>query len=124
MQAERGDETARRGLEVALRTGELAGEPDARLASQGEVAREQARRVHERVAVHDAVAQELGAGEAGDEAEDARLLAEGQVSLETDKVVRRAGAVLGAQLNDRPRTATGARIGEADGFHRAEPDGG
>ncbi len=41
--------------------------------------------------------------EPGDHAEDALLLAEGQVGLEADEVVRAPLPVLRAQLNDSPR---------------------
>ena len=55
--------------------------------------------------------------------EDALLFAEGQVGLEANQVIGGLLLVLGAQLNCRPGTATGARVGEPDGLHGAKADG-
>ena len=73
--------------------------------------------------MHDAVPDELGVLEAGNHMEDALLFAEGQVGLETNQVIGRLLLVLGAQLNCRPGTATGARVGESNGLHGAKTDG-
>ncbi len=90
-----GDDVQRReqpggsGLEVALGAGDLSGEPHMPMLSQAKRRLEQPRRVDERVAVHDAVSEELGLAEAGDHAEHAALLGEGEVRLEAHEVVRR-----------------------------------
>ena len=81
------------------------------------------RRIDKGVAVHDAVAEELGVLQAGNHMEDALLFAEGQVGLEANQVIGGLLLVLGAQLNCRPGTATGARVGEPDGLHGAKADG-
>ena len=43
----------------------------------------------------------------------------GQVGLEADQVVQRAGQVILAQLDHRMRPAAGARIAQPDRAHRA-----
>ena len=60
-------------------------------------------RIHEGVAVHHAIAEELRLLEPGNQAEDTPLLGPGEVGLKTDEVVRGALAVLRAQLNRCPR---------------------
>ena len=62
------------GLGVALGPGDLAGEAHAAVRAQGEGGVERAGGVDERVAVHDAVAEELGMLQAGNHPEDAALL--------------------------------------------------
>src|SRR5678815_625136 len=75
--------------------------------AQLEARSEAARRVDVRVAVDRAEAQELGAQEARDRAEDALLLGVRQAGLEADEVVRGQVSVLGPQLHDRPRPVPG-----------------
>ena len=75
------------------------------------------------VAVDLAVAEEGCVFEAGDEAEDALLLAELQMILEADEVVAVGAEVFLAKLDDGVRPATGLGIGEADGLHWAEAEG-
>ena len=58
--------------------------------------------------------------QARDHAQDARLLAEFQMILETHQVEAGGPQVFLAQLDHRPRTASGARIGEAHRLHGAE----
>ena len=69
-----------------------------------------------------AVAQEGCVFEAGDEAEDARLLAELEVVLEADEVVAVGAEIFLAELHDGVRPPAGARIREARGLHRAEAE--
>ena len=64
--------------------------------------------------------REFGVFEAGDGAEQADLLGMLQLGLEADDVPQRAGSVVLSKLDHRVRPAPGARIVEADGFHRAE----
>ena len=53
---------------------------------------------------------------------DALLLAKGQISLEAHQVIGGLFLVLGTQLNRRPGTTTGSRVGEADRLHGAKAD--
>ena len=80
-------------------------------------------RVDVGVAVDLAVAQEGGVFEAGDEAEDAVLLAELEVVLEADEVVAVGAEVFLAELDDGVGPAAGFGVGEADGLHGAEAEG-
>ena len=64
--------------------------------------------------------RELGVLQAGDRAEDARLLAVLQLGLEADHVAERAQRIVLAQLHDGVGPAAGARVGQADRLHRAE----
>ena len=80
-------------------------------------------RIDERVAVHHAVSEELGALKAGNHAKHALLLGEREIRLESHQVVRGALRVLGAQLDGGPGAFSGAGVDEAHGLHRAEPDG-
>ena len=73
--------------------------------------------------MHDAIAEKLGILQTGNHMKNALLLAEGQVGLKTNQVIGGLLLVLGAQLNRRPGTATGARVGEPDGLHSAKADG-
>ena len=72
--------------------------------------------------MHDAVPHKLGVLQTGDHAEHPLLLAPFQVRLEPDKVVERAGRILGTQLHSRPRAVAGARVAQADRAQRPEPD--
>ena len=92
--------------------------PDAGAQTQAFV--QQARRVHERVAVHHAVARELGVLEPGDEAEHAALLREGEVRLEPHEVVAGTVRVLGTQLQRGPWAMPRARVGEPHRLENAE----
>ncbi len=69
-----------------------------------------------------AVAEKLGVLEAGDEAKDARLLAEPHVVLEADQVEALGAQIFLAKLDDGPGAAAGARIVEAHGLHRTEAE--
>ena len=82
---------------------------------------EQRRRVDVSVAVDLAVADERGIFQAGDEAEDARLLAELEVVLEADQVVAVCAQVFLAQLDDGVGPPAGFGVGEADS-RRAEAE--
>ena len=75
------------------------------------------------VAVDLAVAQEGGVLQAGDQAQDAGLLAELQVVLEADEVVAVGAQVLLAKLDDGVGPASGPGVGEADRLHGAEAEG-
>ena len=90
---------------VAFDAAELAGDHDARVGLELQGFREQAGRVDVGVAVDLAVAQEGRVFEAGDEAEDARLLAELQVVLEADEVVAVGAEVLLTKLDARRRAS-------------------
>jgi hypothetical protein len=61
--------------------------------------------------------------QAGDEAQDAGLVAELEVVLEADEVVAVGAQVLLAELDDGVGPAAGLGIGEADGLHGAEAEG-
>ena len=103
-------------------TGKVHRNPEAlRLRrAQAQAFVQQARRVHERVAVHHAVARELGVLEPGDEAEHAALLREGEVRLEPHEVVAGTVRVLGTQLQRGPWAMPRARVGEPHRLERAE----
>ena len=81
------------------------------------------RRVDVGVAVDLAVAEEGRVFEAGDEAEDAGLLAELEVVLEADEVVAVGAEVFLAELDDGVGPFAGLRVGEAGGLHGAEAEG-
>ena len=125
---ERGGVAARQharcdGLGVAFDAGELAGDHDAGMGLELEGFGEQAGGVDVGVAMNLTVAQEGCAFEAGDEAEDAGLLAILEVVLEADEVVAVGAEVLLAKLHDGVGPAAGLRVGEADGLHGAEAEG-
>ncbi len=84
---------------------------------------EQRGRVDVGVAVDLAVAQEGRLLEAGDEAEDAGLLAVLEVVLEADEIVTVGAQILLAELDDGVGPAAGLGVGEADGLHGAEAEG-
>jgi len=70
-----------------------------------------------------AVAEEAGVFEAGDEAQDAGLLAELEVVLEADEVVAVGAQIFLAELHDGPGVFAGAGIAQAYGLHGAEAEG-
>ena len=70
-----------------------------------------------------AEAQELGVLQAGDQAQDARLLAELHMVLEADQVEALGAQILLAELHHGPGTPAGARIVEAHRLHGAEAQG-
>ena len=70
-----------------------------------------------------AVAQEARVFEAGNEAQDASLLAELEMILEADEVVAVGAQILFAQLHDGPGSFAGARIAQANGLHGTEAEG-
>ena len=72
--------------------------------------------------MHDAIAEEFRLREAGDHAENALLLAKGEVRLKTHEVVGGAVPVLGAQLDRGPGPVAGPGVGKADGLHGTETD--
>src|SRR3954453_22710727 len=67
-----------------------------------------------------AEADELGALQSGDQAQDARLFTEFQVVLKPDQVEAGGAQVLLPKLDDGPRTPARARIGKAHGLHGPE----
>ena len=75
------------------------------------------------VAVDLAVAEEGGVLEAGDEAEDAGLLAELEGVLKADEVVAVGAKVFLAELDGGVGPAAGLGVGEAGGLHGAEAEG-
>ena len=80
----RDEEPTRGALDVALDATHLPRKVDPGIALELEGLVEERRRIEERISVHGAVAQELGLLEAGNRAEDPRLLAPGHARLETD----------------------------------------
>ena len=70
-----------------------------------------------------AVAQERCVFQAGDEAQDALLVAELDVVLEADEVVAVGTQILLAKLNDGVWRDLGAGIAQAHGLHAAEAEG-
>ena len=66
------------------------------------------------------VAQEARVFEAGNQPQNAGLLAELQMILEADQVVTVGAQIFLAQLHDRPRRLAGARIAQAHRLHGAE----
>ena len=71
--------------------------------------------------MHHAEADELGALEAGNEPQHARLLAPFDLRLKSHEAEVIAREVVLAQLHGRVRLASRARIREADRLHRTEP---
>src|SRR5690606_9200106 len=80
----------------------------------------QPRRVEVGVAVHDAVAHDLGLLEAGDELDHFLLVAPLEAGLETDQRPHPARGVLLAQLRDRVWSPAGAGVVEAHRFEGTE----
>ena len=78
--------------------------------------REQRGSVDVGIAVDLAVAEEVGVLEAGDQAEDAGLLAELHVVLEADEVEALGAEILLAKLDAGLGPAAGPRVVEAHGF--------
>ena len=112
------------GLAIALGARKLPGNEHGHARFVGRLqakrAIEQCRRIQKRVAVHHAEAREFGRLKAGNHAEHALLLREGEVGLKADEVVARPMRVLGAQLQRGPRAAAGARVGKPNRLERAE----
>src|SRR5580700_10190315 len=67
-----------------------------------------------------AEAEEFGAFQTGDHAQDARLLAELQVILEADQVVTFGAQVFLAQLYHGVGPAASSRIAQTHGLHRTK----
>ena len=82
--------------------------------------REHGRRIHVRVAVDRAEAQELRILQPRNQPEDARLLRNAQPRLAPDDVPHAPRAILHAELHYGPRAPARARIGEPDRSHGAE----
>ena len=115
---EGGKQSGGYGLRIALGAADLTREP--RLGSRnGERVVKDARGIHEGVAMHDAIAEELRVLEARDETEDALLLGPGEVRLEANEVVRRALGILGPELDHRPGSAPRPWVRKANGLHGA-----
>ena len=105
---------------IALAARHLPGEADARLRLQPQRAVQKARAVQEGVAVQAAQPRELRLLQAGDHAEDPRLLGVAQLGLEADEVVERAERVVLTKLDHRVGAAFRlVRVGQADRLHRA-----
>ena len=64
---------------------------------------------------------EFGLFQPGDHAEHPHLIGVLHLGLEADHVPQAAQRIVLPQLHHRPGPPAGARIGQADGFHRAEP---
>ena len=111
------------GLGVAFYAGELAGYEDVGVGAELEGFGEERGGVDVGVAVDLAEAEEGGLLEAGDEAEDAGLLAEFEVVLKADEVVGVGAEVFLAELDDGVGPAAGLGVGEAGGLHGAEAEG-
>ncbi len=118
-----GEHAAGDGFGVAFDAGELAGDEDRWVGAELEGLGEQRGGVDVGVAVDLAVAEELRFFQAGDEAEDAGLLAELEVVLEAYEVVGVGAEVLLAELDYGVGPAAGLWVGEADGLHGAEAEG-
>src|SRR5258708_4003305 len=118
-----GHESDGSAFDIAFAAGDLAGEAQARhrLQAQGRI--EQTRTVEKRVAVQPAQPRELGLLQAGDCAEEPRLLAVLELGLEAHDVPQGAERVVLAELHDGPWTMAGARIAQANGLHRSEAQG-
>src|SRR6185312_13571574 len=112
----------RGGFDIAFATGDLSGEPQARLDSEPQRAVEQLRRIEKCVAMQAAESCELCSFEAGNRAENAYLLAVFQLGLESDHVEQRAEFVVLAKLHDRVRLhVRPMRIGQPERLHRPVP---
>ena len=107
-------------LDIALDARDLASEADMRCGLEAQPGVQQPRAVDEGVAVLTAQAGEGRLLEARDGPEDADLLGMLQLRLEAHHVEERAQRVVLPELHDRPGPPAGARVGEADGLHRAE----
>ncbi len=99
------------GLGVALDAGKLAGDEDVGVGFELQGFGEQRGRVDVGVAVDLAVAEEVRVLEAGDQAQDACLLAELEVVLEADEVVGVGAEVFLPKLDARRRA-----IGRSSGW--------
>src|SRR5579883_1026665 len=117
-----GHQAGRDGLHVTLHARNLTGEKHVRPRAQLQRWREERRRVDVRVAMDLAVAQELGALEAGNHAEDARLLAELQVVLKADQIEAVGAQVFLPQLHRGPGSPSGARVDEPHRLHGTETE--
>src|SRR5579871_5370870 len=84
---------------------------------------EKCRGIDVAVAVDLAVAQEGRLLQAGDETEDAGLLAELEVVLEANEVVGVGAEIFLPQLDRRVGPAACLGVGETDGLHGAEAEG-
>ena len=111
------------GLGVAFDSAELAGDQDGGVGAELEGFGEERGGVDVGVAVDLAVAEEGGVFEAGDEAEDAVLLAVLEVVLEAYEVVGVGAEVFLAELDYGVGPLPCFGVGEAGGLHGAEAEG-
>ena len=121
IKVDRGQQTRRRALGVALHAGQLPGEHRGGGITQRQVRSERPRGIEVRVAVNAPEPQELGIGEPRDQPKDARLLRHPEPRLEAHEVPHAPRLVFTAQLHHRPRPPPGPRIGQPDRLHRPEP---
>src|SRR4029079_6027035 len=96
-----GQQADRRGFDITLAAGDLAGETQARRCSEPQGFVQQLRRVEKRVAVNPAKPRELGLLQSRNGAEDAHLLGMLELGLEADHVEQGPELVVLAQLHDR-----------------------
>ena len=116
-------EAAGAGLHVPLHAGHLAGKGDAGVGFQAVVAVQQAGGIQIGVAVHDAVAQELGVPEGGNHGEHPALLRPFQMGLEAHQIVDGAVGVVLAELHHGVGVPARLGVGQALGLQGAEAEG-
>ena len=75
------------------------------------------RRIHEAIAMHNAIADKLSVFQARNHLEDALLFPPFQMGLEPYNIVQRSRRIVLAKLNHRVRPFIGFRIFQAHGFH-------
>ena len=118
-----GEQADRRALDIALDAGDLAGEAQPGIGLQAQAFVQQFRAVQEGVAVDAAEPGEARLLQPRNRPEDFGLGAVLQLGLEADHVEQGAERIVLAQLDDGMGAAAGARVGQADRFHRAEAQG-
>ena len=109
-----------RRADVPLGAGDLAGEEKGIPVVPLQRRPQQSRAVDERIAVHLAEADKLGARQARDHPQHALLVAPFDVGLEADQVVEGACDVVLAELHHGERTPAGAGIAQTYRRHRSE----
>jgi len=117
-----GDQSDGGAFNIPLDAGDLAGEAEARIGFELEVAAQDFWRIEEGIAVQPAEARELGVLQPGDLPENLGLHAVFHLGLEADHVPQRAQRIILPELHDGVRLHRRVvRVGEADRLHRPEP---
>jgi len=120
--ADAGQQSRRGRFHVPLDSGDLSPKKKTRPREKRQVAPQQGRRFQEGVPVDASVAGEFRILQTRNGAEDPLLFRPCQFRLKSHEIEQRALAVFSAQLDNRVRRRSRARIGEPHRLHRTEAE--